>query len=168
MTCIKPHNGVAAPTWRSRKYCGATGRRSMSILGAIVRAQPRHLSATSQRLRALPGVEIAVDPGDGRLVLLLEDLACDDRSDDLPPCGADSAPPAQTAAETLAAIAMWPEVICTSLVFEYSGPDVHAPLTAPSRSRPSSRMDAVQDAGMDANPDANPLARNNSLSRSPS
>lgn len=84
----------------------------MSILGAVVRVRPEHLPSIKFRLESLPGVETSLDPGDGRLVLVMEDLAD------------DQVPPALTsAAATLTAIASWPEVLSTSLVYEYSGPD---------------------------------------------
>jgi nitrate reductase NapAB chaperone NapD len=56
-------------------------------------------------------VEVA-DPAaapDGRLVIVIEDSA------------------GSSAAATLGAIALWPEVLNTSLVYEYSGPDSPAP-----------------------------------------
>lgn len=89
----------------------------MSILGAVVRVRPEHLSEVAPRLGALPGVDLALNPGDGRLVAVIEDAA---------------GPDGQTlsAAGTLAAIAQWPEVLNTSLVYEYSGPDSPAPDSA--------------------------------------
>lgn len=85
----------------------------MSILGAIVRTRPQQVPTLVPRIEALPGVELALDPGDGRLLLVLEDVCID---------GVASA-----AADVLAVIAMWPEVLNTSLVYEYSGPDAPAP-----------------------------------------
>ena len=57
-------------------------------------------------LNTTEGVDVAMNPGDGRLVLILEDT--------------------QTtgAAQTFAAISLFPEVLSASLVYEYSGPDV--------------------------------------------
>jgi len=83
----------------------------MSILGVIVRAQPHALSGIEARLRSLPGVDVAetTAAADGRLVLVIEDS------------------PHASAAATLGAIALWPEVLNTSLVYEYSGPDSPAP-----------------------------------------
>lgn len=81
----------------------------MSILGAVVRVRPEHLATVVPRLSTLPGADLALNPGDGRLVLVLEDAQVDDVI--------------HGAAATLAAIAMWPEVLNTSLVYEYSGPD---------------------------------------------
>lgn len=81
----------------------------MSILGALVRVRPQHLDAIAQRTAALSGVDLAANPGDGRLVLVLEDAEVDGTL--------------HSAAATLAAIALWPEVLNTSLVYEYSGPD---------------------------------------------
>ncbi|MEK8049260.1 chaperone NapD [Ideonella sp. DXS22W] len=80
----------------------------MSILGVIVRTRPEDLAATEQALRALPGTDIAAPAGeaDGRLVVVIEDT------------------PARTAAAVMAEIALWPRVLNTSLVYEYSGPDV--------------------------------------------
>jgi periplasmic nitrate reductase NapD len=84
----------------------------MSILGAVVRTRPEHLKAVVPRLAALPGVDLALNPGDGRLVLVIEDAQAEGTTH---------------AAATLAAIAQWPDVLNTSLVYEYSGPDAPAP-----------------------------------------
>jgi len=46
---------------------------SMSILGALVRTLPARVAPVSQRLATLPGVDLALNPGDGRLVVVLED-----------------------------------------------------------------------------------------------
>lgn len=81
----------------------------MSILGAVVRTRPEQLGSALPQLQALPGVDVALNPGDGRLVLVLEDAERDGQL--------------HTAAATLAAIALWPQVLNTSLVYEYSGPD---------------------------------------------
>lgn len=61
----------------------------------------------------MPAAQIALDPGDGRLVLLIDDSG---QPQDAPAAGA-----------LLASIATWPEVLGTSLVYEYSGPDSPAP-----------------------------------------
>ncbi len=76
----------------------------MSILGVIVRARPEDRSAVADRLRATRGVDLALDPGDGRFVLVVECTA------------------GQPAATTLAAIAQWPQVLNTSLVYEFTEP----------------------------------------------
>lgn len=83
----------------------------MSILGVIVRTHPAVVAGIEQRLRGLPGVDVADTAAapDGRLVLVIEDSA------------------EATAAATLGAIATWSEVLNTSLVYEYSGPDSPAP-----------------------------------------
>ena len=83
----------------------------MSILGVIVRSHPQALPGIEARLRLLPSVDVAdlAAAADGRLVIVIEDSA--DTS----------------AAATLGAIALWPEVLNTSLVYEYSGPDSPAP-----------------------------------------
>jgi periplasmic nitrate reductase NapD len=86
----------------------------VSILGAVVRIKPEHLDAVAPRLAALPGVDLALNPGDGRLVAIIEDAQTADGL-------------WHAAASTLAAIALWPEVLNTSLVYEYSGPDAPAP-----------------------------------------
>ena len=74
----------------------------MSILGVIVRTRPADREVVAEQLRALPGTDLAIDPGDGRMVLVIEDAAT------------------QSAAETLAQIALWPNVLNTSLVYEHS------------------------------------------------
>lgn len=81
---------------------------AMSILGVIVRTQPARVQAVRARLQGRAGVEIAADPGDGRLILVIEDSE------------------AGNAADALAEVALWPEVLNTSLVYEYSGPDAPA------------------------------------------
>ena len=83
----------------------------MSILGVIVRAQPTDVDEIEARLRATPGVELAdlAARSDGRLVIVIEDAA------------------ASSAAATLGAIALWPRVLNTALVYEYSGPDSPPP-----------------------------------------
>ncbi len=78
----------------------------MSILGVVVRVKPGHLDDVTSELAAVPGLDIALNPGDGRLVVIIED------TQDTP------------AAQTMAAIALMPQVLNTSLVYEYSGPDV--------------------------------------------
>lgn len=75
----------------------------MSILGVIVRTRPAAADELAQGLAALAGVEVAANPGDGRLILVIEDAG------------------ATTAAATLGEIAQWPAVMSTSLVYEYSG-----------------------------------------------
>jgi nitrate reductase NapAB chaperone NapD len=79
----------------------------MSILGALVRLKPADLPAVSTRIAALPGVDVAADPGDGRLVLVIEDAQVDGQL--------------RGAGATLAGIAAMPDVLNTSLVYEYSG-----------------------------------------------
>lgn len=86
----------------------------MSILGAIVRVRPPQRALVRPRLAALPGVDLALDPGDGRFVVVIEDAQADDGTP-------------HAAAATLAAIATWPEVLSTALVYEYSGPDAPPP-----------------------------------------
>lgn len=83
----------------------------MTILGVIVRSHPHAVDGIESRLRVLPGVDVAerTAAADGRLVIVIED-------------GLDT-----TAAATLGAIALWPEVLNTSLVYEYSGPDSPGP-----------------------------------------
>jgi hypothetical protein len=66
----------------------------MSILGAVVRTRPEHLDAVVPRVAALPGVDLALNPGDGRLVLVIEDAQVGDT--------------VHGAAATLAAIATGP------------------------------------------------------------
>lgn len=83
----------------------------MSILGVVVRTNPRHLDTVAQRLAALPGVDLALNPGDGRLVAVIEDAI-------------DAAGHRHSAAATMAGLAQWAEVLSTSLVYEYSGDDI--------------------------------------------
>lgn len=115
----------------------------MSILGVVVRARTTDLAAVEAALQRLPGLEIAErepgsrSPDDGRLVVVIEDT------------------PERAAAAVMAEIALWPQVLSTSLVYEYSGPD------APSTSTPveaytdwrSSLSDMARDARFGAKPD---------------
>jgi periplasmic nitrate reductase NapD len=84
----------------------------MSILGAVLRTHPDRLAPVVARLVGMPGVDISLNPGDGRIVLVMEDVECN---------GA-----IHSAAAALADMAMWPDVLGTSLVYEYSGPDAPA------------------------------------------
>lgn len=79
----------------------------MSILGVIVRARVEHAADVQAQLAALPGVDIAAHDG-GRWVLVIEDA------------------PNATAGETLTRLTQLPQVLNTSLVYEYSGPDAPA------------------------------------------
>lgn len=88
----------------------------MSILGVVLRARPQQRDQIAARLATLAGVEIAHEPGDGRWVLVIEDVP-----------GAEL-----SAAATLGQLATWPDVLGTSLVYEYSGPDAPAPGAAPT------------------------------------
>lgn len=80
----------------------------MSILGVVVRCHPDHVDAVESQWRGRPGVDVRHNPGDGRLVVVIED--CPDRP----------------AAATMAELALFPQVHSTSLVYEYSGPDAPA------------------------------------------
>ena len=81
----------------------------MSILGAVIRVWPEQLTGVVTRLNLLPGVDVALNPGDGRLVLVIEDAATDHA--------------VHEAGRTLEQIAQWREVLNTSLVYEHSGSD---------------------------------------------
>lgn len=81
----------------------------MSILGVVVRTHPDDVNTVEAQLRGRPGMDVTHNPGDGRLVLVIEDC------------------PERTAAASMADIALLPEVLNTSLVYEYSGPDAPAP-----------------------------------------
>jgi periplasmic nitrate reductase NapD len=84
----------------------------MSILGVVVRAMPAQQGAVADRLATIAGVDVIAAHGDGRFVLVIEDT---------------HEPRAPTAAATLGALATWPDVLNTSLVYEYSGPESPAP-----------------------------------------
>ncbi|MBB5204929.1 nitrate reductase NapAB chaperone NapD [Inhella inkyongensis] len=81
----------------------------MSVLGVVLRALPPSLPALLPKLLAEPGVDITHNPGDGRLVLVIEDTV------------------QGSAAATLGRIAVLPELLSSTLVYEYSGPDAPAP-----------------------------------------
>jgi nitrate reductase NapD len=74
----------------------------VSILGVIARTRPADAESVRGWLKAFAGVEIAVDPGDGRFILVIED------SELLP------------AEVAMAEIALNPQVINVSLAYEYS------------------------------------------------
>ncbi|MDO5623647.1 MAG: chaperone NapD [Pseudomonadota bacterium] len=81
----------------------------MSILGIVVRTLPPRLAALRERLAHTPGVDLGPDPGDGRLVAVIESTAD------------------EPAAAIMAAIARWPEVHNLSLVYEHSDADPDTP-----------------------------------------
>lgn len=85
----------------------------MSILGTVVRTRVADVAVVAERIAALPGTDLALNPGDGRLVVVIED--------------AEQNGQPVVAAATLATVALWPEVLNTSLVYEYSGPDAPPP-----------------------------------------
>jgi nitrate reductase NapAB chaperone NapD len=90
----------------------------MSILGIVVRTTPDQVAAVAAQLATFPELEIALNPGDGRMVIIAEDG--EERS----------------AAQLMAQIALLPRVLNTSLVYEYSGPDVRrAAVDAPEATR---------------------------------
>lgn len=106
-----PINPVRAALPRIRAK-GKSEEAAVSMLGVIVRSRPASVAALGEQLRGLPGVDVAHDVGDGRLLLVIEDAG------GLP------------AATRLTEIATWPAVINTSLVYEYSGADLNdAPVT---------------------------------------
>jgi nitrate reductase NapAB chaperone NapD len=76
----------------------------MSVLGVVARTHPQHLPVVLEKLQQLPGVELATHHGDGRLVLVIEDQG------------------PVSAAARLGELATWPQLLSTSLVYEYSGP----------------------------------------------
>ncbi len=80
----------------------------MSILGTVVRTRREHLEVVVAQLSTLSGLEVALNPGDGRLVVLIENS------------------PTATAVETMNAIAQIPQILSTSLVYEYSDATTHA------------------------------------------
>ena len=81
----------------------------MTILGTVVRLKPERVPAVLAELSRFPGTDVALNPGDGRLVVPLEDTET------------------ATAAQNMAAIALLPDVLNLSLVYEYSGPDTLSP-----------------------------------------
>ena len=85
----------------------------MNILGCVLRVVPQYLPQVMSKLSATDGVEIALNPGDGRLVLILEDTAH------------------TGAAQTFAAISLLPKVLSASLVYEHSEPEPHTDNTGP-------------------------------------
>ena len=128
-----------APRWsiRSRSNHQKSAQNIiMSILGAVVRARPSDVGVVVARLATLPGVDVAINPGDGRLVLVLEDAEVDGTL--------------QGAGATLAAIAAFPEVLNTSLVYEYSGDEPADAVTDYRAWRGS--LGRKRDTESDANP----------------
>lgn len=78
----------------------------MSILGCVLKVKADKLGGVLTSLKRAVGTDVALNPNDGRLVLILEDTE------------------STTAAQTFAAISLLPDVLSASLVYEYSGPDV--------------------------------------------
>jgi len=81
----------------------------MSILGVVLRVPAAAVAEVQAQLLPLRGVDVTHNPGDGRLVLVIEDVA------------------ERSAAATLGEIAQMPQVWSSTLVYEYSGPDAPAP-----------------------------------------
>jgi nitrate reductase NapAB chaperone NapD len=103
----------------------------MSILGCVLRVKAENLPRVLSALGATAGVDVAMNPGDGRLVLILEDSA------------------ETTAAQTFAAMALFPEVLSASLVYEYSGPDAPSALTEAESTRYQSWRTTMADMAKD-------------------
>ena len=82
----------------------------MSILGAVVRTRAEHVDAVAPRLSALPGVDLALNPGDGRMVVVIEDARADDGQ-------------AVAAASTLGCRGAMARCAQYLAVYEYSGED---------------------------------------------
>jgi len=82
----------------------------MAILGVVLRVRPQDVESSLQALHGRPGVDITHNPGDGRLVLVIEDST------------------EGSAAAMLGQIAVLPQCLSCTLVYEYSGPDAPAPL----------------------------------------
>lgn len=72
----------------------------MSILGVILQVAPQHVTATLEQIDATAGVDLAYNPGDGRLLLVIHDAA-----------GVD-------ATHAFAAISIWPTVQEAAIVYE--------------------------------------------------
>lgn len=87
----------------------------MSILGTVVRTRREHLETVVAQLSDFSGLEVALNPGDGRLVVLIENS------------------PTRTAAETMNAMAQIPQILSTSLVYEYSDATQVHPQAAPAQ-----------------------------------
>lgn len=122
----------------------------MSVLGVVVRTLPAQRAELAARLAALPGCELGPDPGDGRLVIVLESL------------------PGLPAAASMEDIAQWPQVQSLSLVYEHSDPAEDGGDAASnldfrnwrSSVRDLMRQSAAADASAnaDANADGQPLS----------
>jgi nitrate reductase NapAB chaperone NapD len=119
----------------------------VSILGAVVRTDPARVDALAARLARLPGVDVAANPGDGRLVVVLEDTA-----EDIAAAGTGD-----SAAARFGRIVTWPEVLWASLAYEYSGPDAPPPESSaannfqdwrgnPGQQRPAPRTTTMENA----------------------
>ncbi len=78
----------------------------MSVLGCVIRVRSERVSQVCAALESTEGVEIGINSGDGRLILVIEDTCH------------------TSAAQTFAAISLFDDVVSSSLVYEYSGPDV--------------------------------------------
>jgi nitrate reductase NapD len=77
----------------------------MNISSVILRVLPARLPAIRAALRQLPGVDLHGDPGDGRLVLTVEDT---DRS---------------RASDVLMDLHRLEGLLSASLVYQYADPD---------------------------------------------
>lgn len=103
----------------------------MSILGCLLRVKTEKLSHVLAVLKVTEGVDVAINGGDGRLVMVIEDT--------------------QTigAAQTFAAISLLPDVLSSLLVYEYSGPDLAHAKTDPENTRYQSWRTTMCDMAKD-------------------
>jgi nitrate reductase NapAB chaperone NapD len=108
MTSIKVAGAGLPQHGRVQGTTNTAAAAGRVILGAVVRTRPAHLAAVCERLNACPGTEVALNPGDGRLVVLLED--------------GDGA----SAERTLGEVSRWSEVLSATLVYEHTEPELQA------------------------------------------
>ena len=57
-----------------RGRTGLAKMPGMTVLGVILRTRPADVAVVSARLERLPGTDLVLDPGDGRMVVLIEDI----------------------------------------------------------------------------------------------
>ncbi|MEO5365246.1 MAG: chaperone NapD [Magnetococcus sp. WYHC-3] len=76
----------------------------MNLLSAIIQALPDAMPAVRDAVRALPGAEIHIDSGDGRLVITLE------------------SPSYRAVIDHLTQISILPGVLAANPVYQYADP----------------------------------------------
>jgi nitrate reductase NapD len=91
---------LASVARHDRKYDG--GVPFMKIVSLVLKFPPRHSPEVRKSVEAVPGASVAVDSGDGRMIILMEDC------------------PGHAVSDSILKIHQIPQVMSTTLSYEYS------------------------------------------------